>query len=85
MEFTFPANTKKSKNAIQKLKEDLELQKLNCEWQEDFEGLFGLMKHNNSEDKNVNGNQFYRTEHSCGAIQFPKSTEELFAVTKADI
>ena len=40
------------------------------------------MKHNNTEDKNVNGNWFHRTELNCGAIEFPKSTEELFAITK---
>ena len=40
------------------------------------------MKHNNSEDKNLNENWFHRTELNCGAIQFPKSTEELFVVTK---
>ena len=40
------------------------------------------MKHNNSQDKNFNGNWFHRTEFSCGAIQFPNTTEELFAVTK---
>ena len=40
------------------------------------------MKHNNSEDKNVNGNWFHRTILNCGALQFPSSTEELFAITK---
>ena len=67
---------------MQKLWEELELRKLNCEGQEEVEGLFGLMKHNNTEDKNVNGNWFHRTELNCGAIEFPKSTEMLFAITK---
>ena len=40
------------------------------------------MKHNNSEDKNVNGNWFHRTILNCGALQFPSSTEELFAIAK---
>ena len=52
MEINIPANTKKSGDAIQKLKEELELREFNCEWQEEFNGLFGLLKHNNSEDKN---------------------------------
>ena len=47
MGIVFPANTKKSKNVIKNLREELELRKLNCEWQEEVEGLFGLMKHNN--------------------------------------
>ena len=82
MDIAFPVNTKKSKYAIKKLKEELELRKLNCEWQEDFEGVFGLMKQNNSEDKNLNGNWFHRTELNYGAVQLPKSTKELFVVTK---
>ena len=40
------------------------------------------MKHNNSEDKNVNGNRFHRTILNCGVLQFPSPTEELFAITK---
>ena len=36
MEIAFPAFTKKSKNAFENLKEELELRKHNCEWQEDF-------------------------------------------------
>ena len=72
-----------SNNVIQKFKEELELHKLNCEWQEDFEGLFCLLKHNNSEDKNKNGNWFNSTEFNYGAIQFPETTEELFLVTKS--
>ena len=50
--------------------------------EDEVDGLFGLMKHNNSEDKNVNGNWFHRTILNCGALQFPSSTEELFAITK---
>ena len=40
------------------------------------------MKHNNDEDFNVNGNWFHRTKVNIGALEFPSSTEELFAVTK---
>ena len=41
------------------------------------------MKHNNTEDLNVNGNWFHRTEFlNCGALQLPTSTEELFEITK---
>ena len=61
MEIASPPNTKKSGKVIQKLKKDLELRKLNCEWQEDFEGLFGLLKQNYLEDKNKNGNWVHRT------------------------
>ena len=43
MEIAFPANTKRQKMLTKKLKDELELRKLNCEWQEDFEGVFGLM------------------------------------------
>ena len=45
MKIAFPSNTEKSKDTFNKLKEELILRKLNCEWQEDSEGLFGLMKH----------------------------------------
>ena len=41
------------------------------------------MKHNNDEDLNVNGNWFHRTKVNIVALEFPSSTEELFAVTKA--
>ena len=82
MEIALSAYTKKSKNTVEKLKEELELRKHNCEWQEDFKGLFGLLKHNHLEVKNKNGNWFHRTEFNCGAIQFPNTMEELFAVTK---
>ena len=40
------------------------------------------MKHNNSEDKNVNGNWFHRTVLNCGALQSRSSMEELFELTK---
>ena len=58
METAYPANTKKSGNAICELRnfKELDLWRLNCEWQEEAEGLLGLMKHNNTEDRNVNGN-----------------------------
>ena len=82
METAYPANTKKSGNAICELRKELDLRRLNCEWQEEAEGLFGLMKHNNKKDKNVNGNWFHRTILNCGAINLPTSTEDLFAITK---
>jgi len=54
----------------------------NFEFQEEVEGLYGIMKHNNDEDLNVNGNWFHRTKVNIGALKLPSSTEELFAVTK---
>ena len=39
-------------------------------------------KHNNSEEENVHINWFHRTILNCGALQFPSSTKELFAITK---
>ena len=71
MEIAFPLNTKKSGNVIQKQKEDLELLKLNCEWQEDVEGWFGFLKQISWKTRIKNGNWFLRTVFSCGAIQFP--------------
>ena len=82
MKTAYPANKKKSSNAIGNLRKELDVRRLNCEFQEEAEGLFGLMKHNNSEDKNVNRNWLHKTVLNCGAIQFPSSTEELFAITK---
>jgi hypothetical protein len=82
MKAAYPANKKKSSNAIGNLRKELDVRRLNCEFQEEAEGLFGLMKHNNSEDKNVNRNWLHKTVLNCGAIQFPSSTEELFAITK---
>ena len=65
------------------LKEEVEPRKQNNEWQEDCEGLFGLLKNNSSEDENQTGNWFDRTEFNCGTIQFPQTTEKLFLVAKS--
>ena len=78
----YPANKKKSRNAIDDLRNELDLHRQNREFEEEMIGLFGLMKHNNTEDLNINGNWFHRTEFNCGALQLPSSTEELFAITK---
>ena len=42
MEIAFPPNTKRSGNVIIARKEEVELQKQNSEWQEQY-GLFGLL------------------------------------------
>ena len=65
------------------LKEEVELWKQNSKWQVDYEGLFGLLKTNSSEDENQTGNRFDRIEFNCGAIQFLQTTDELFLVTKS--
>ena len=84
MEIAFPPDTKRSGNVVIALKEEVELRKLNNEWQEDYEGLFGLLKNNSSVDGiKLKGNWFGRTEFNCGAIQFPQTTEELFLLQKA--
>ena len=57
----YPANKKKSRNAISDLRDELDLRRHNREFEEEVVGLFGLMKQNNLEDKNVNGNWFHRT------------------------
>ena len=82
LKIVYPANKKKSRNAIADLRDELELRRQNFEFQEEVEGLYGIMKHNNDEDFNVNGNWFHRTKENIGALKLPSSTEELFAVTK---
>jgi len=82
LKIVYPANKKKSRNAIADLRDELELRRQNFEFQEEAEGLYGIMKHNNDEDFNVNGNWFHRTKENIGALKLPSSTEELFAVTK---
>ena len=67
----YPANKKKSRNAIDDLRNELDLHRQNREFEEEMIGLFGLMKHNNTEDLNENGNWFHRTEFNCGALQLP--------------
>ena len=52
MDIAFPPNTKRSGNVLIALKDELELRRNNCKWQEDYEGLFGLLKYNSTEDKN---------------------------------
>ena len=68
MKIVYPANKKKSRNAISNLREELDFRRKNCEFQEEVDGIFGLVKHDNSEDKNVNGNWFHRTILNCGAL-----------------
>ena len=58
LKIVYPANKKKSRNAIADLRDELELRRQNFEFQEEVEGLYGIMKHNNDEDFNVNGNGF---------------------------
>ena len=42
------------------LNEEVEIRKLDNEWQESYKGLFGLLKTNLSEDENQTGNWFNR-------------------------
>ena len=75
LKIVYSANKKKSRNAIADLRDELELRRQNFEFQEEVEGLYGIMKHNNDEDLNVNGNWFHRTKVNIGALEFPSSTE----------
>ena len=44
MKIAYPANKKKSRNAISNLQDELDLRSQNCEFQEEVDGLFGIMK-----------------------------------------
>ena len=69
MKVIYPANRKKSNEVINTLKEEIEFRKQINEGIEDLVGIFGLFKEIQTEEINVIGNWFERTEANCGTSQ----------------
>jgi len=79
----YPANKKQSVSPISLLKNEIESRKQLPEGKEDSGGLFGLFKETLTEDPNAIGNWFERTVTKCGAINFPRTSSELYEVMKS--
>ena len=66
---------------MRSLKAEIESPKHNKE-QDDSEGIFSLFNHNQLCNFDAIGNWFERTEFECGAVNLPRTSEELYEVTK---
>ena len=82
LKIIYPANRKQTVNPVSLLKKEIESRKQLLEGKEDSEGIFGLLKETITENQDVMGNWFERTEENCGAINLPKTSTELYELMK---